>query len=264
MATVLVKSGFYKEAFETIAFTISLLLLVIAISLSPLFNASGTSPITTLVCMVLVSVTTFLSTLKERVHALPSIFKKLHGFLAFLLVFAVILSPWVGFVDIVEFSVVVFLAGSIVFSMFFTRLTKPKKHYAHQEKANRLFSLIFLFTVPLILVFHFGFEELYEKFPIDFLLYFAFIFMACSKIYDDLQRLSLINKNIEPQKQHFENYGLTIREGEIATLLSKGITYKAISEQLSISLPTVKTHAGNIYKKCSVKTRYELTLLLSS
>ncbi|WP_376884270.1 helix-turn-helix domain-containing protein [Belliella marina] len=252
------------EAIETIAFTVSLLLLVVSISLSPLSN-DGTSPtITTLVCMVLVSVTTFLSTLKERVHAIPSIYKKIHSYLAFMLFFAVILSHWVGFVYYVEYSIVVFLVGSVVISMVVIRLTKPKKRYVHLEKSNRVFSLVFMVIVPLILVFHFGFEKAYENFPIDFLLYIGFTLLAISKIYDDLQRLSLINKGVEPHKRHFENYGLTLREGEIAALLSKGITYKAISDQLSISLPTVKTHAGNIYKKCSVKTRYELTQLLNS
>jgi DNA-binding NarL/FixJ family response regulator len=55
---------------------------------------------------------------------------------------------------------------------------------------------------------------------------------------------------------------LTKREQEIATLLTKGITYKEISESLFISMPTVKTHTSNIYKKCGVKNRSELTALL--
>jgi DNA-binding NarL/FixJ family response regulator len=88
--------------------------------------------------------------------------------------------------------------------------------------------------------------------------------LALHKIYDDLQRLSLVNKTVNPQKQHFKNYGLTEREEEIAKLLIQGITYQMISEQLFIALPTVKTHASNIYKKCNVKTRHELTFVITN
>lgn len=72
----------------------------------------------------------------------------------------------------------------------------------------------------------------------------------------------MVKTGIEPQKQQFKNYGLTEREEEIALLLTKGNTYRSISEQLYISLPTVKTHASNIYKKCALKTRHELTARL--
>ncbi|NLR91403.1 helix-turn-helix transcriptional regulator [Flammeovirga sp. SR4] len=77
-----------------------------------------------------------------------------------------------------------------------------------------------------------------------------------------MQRLSLINNDIAPNKQQFKNYALTKREQEIASLLQKGVTYQKIADQLFISLPTVKTHASNIYKKCGVKTRNELSNLL--
>ncbi|MFN3999305.1 helix-turn-helix domain-containing protein [Algoriphagus sp.] len=252
------------ESLEAIAFTVSLLLLVVSISLSPLSNDGASSTISTMICMVLISVTTFLSTLKERIHAIPEIYKKIHFCVAALLIFAVFLNQLNGFDTYVEYSIVAFLIGSIVISMLIVRFTKPLKRYVHLERANRFFSFAFLVLVPSSLIFNFGFEGNYASLPIDFLLYIGFTLLAVSKIYDDLQRLSLIDKGLGPQKQHFENYGLTVREEEIAALLSKGITYKAISDQLSISLPTVKTHAGNIYRKCSVKNRFELTQLLNS
>ncbi|WP_185152547.1 LuxR C-terminal-related transcriptional regulator [Fulvivirga aurantia] len=56
---------------------------------------------------------------------------------------------------------------------------------------------------------------------------------------------------------------MTQREQEIATLLFEGLTYQDITHKLHISLPTVKTHTSNIYKKCSVKNRHELSRLLS-
>ncbi len=253
------------ETIETIAFTASLLLLVISISLSPLFGENeigSTSAVFTLICMTLVSSTTFLITLSERHHTIKPIYKRAHIYLAASLIIGVLVTYLVGYLVYVQYAVIVFLICSIAASMIIVRVTKPLKRFAHLEKSSRFFAITFLILVPFYLIFHYGFEREYEKLPMGFLLYMAFILLAVSKIYDDLQRLSLIRKGVEPQKQHFKNYGLTEREEEIATLLSKGITYQSISEQLFISLPTVKTHAGSIYKKCGVKTRHELTLLL--
>jgi len=148
--------------------------------------------------------------------------------------------------------------------MMIIRMTKPIRIFAHQEKAARIFALVFALLVPIYLIFLFGFEEQYEKLQVGILIPIAFFSLAAHKIYDDLQRLSIIGRRLEPQKQNFKNYGLTKREEEIAGLLLKGCTYQSISDQLFISLPTVKTHTTNIYKKCSVKTRHELTALISS
>ena len=51
---------------------------------------------------------------------------------------------------------------------------------------------------------------------------------------------------------------LTEREGEIATLLIKGKTYKMIASELYVSENTVKTHVKNIYSKAGVQSRTEL------
>lgn len=51
--------------------------------------------------------------------------------------------------------------------------------------------------------------------------------------------------------------GLSLREQEILTLLSKGFRYKEIAEKLFISLETVRTHVRNIYEKLQVNSRTE-------
>lgn len=48
---------------------------------------------------------------------------------------------------------------------------------------------------------------------------------------------------------------LSEREREILELLSKGLFYKEISNQLTISIQTVKKHCFNIYKKLHVNNR---------
>ena len=50
---------------------------------------------------------------------------------------------------------------------------------------------------------------------------------------------------------------LSNRENEILHLLSKGLLYKEISDQLSISVNTVSQHIHNIYEKLHVQNRTE-------
>ncbi|HEX5155421.1 MAG TPA: response regulator transcription factor [Parafilimonas sp.] len=59
------------------------------------------------------------------------------------------------------------------------------------------------------------------------------------------------------QKQSPEISTLTAREKEILELLSKGLLYKEIAFQLSISIDTVKRHCFNIYEKLHVSNRTE-------
>lgn len=48
---------------------------------------------------------------------------------------------------------------------------------------------------------------------------------------------------------------LSIREKEILDLLSKGLRYKEIADQLFLSTETVRTHIRNIYEKLQVNSR---------
>ncbi|MGN6616390.1 MAG: response regulator transcription factor [Ilyomonas sp.] len=50
---------------------------------------------------------------------------------------------------------------------------------------------------------------------------------------------------------------LSPREEEVLDLLSKGLLYKEIAAQLSISIDTVKRHCFNIYEKLHVSNRTE-------
>ena len=59
------------------------------------------------------------------------------------------------------------------------------------------------------------------------------------------------------EKDSHTDYHLTKRELDILQLLSKGMLYKEISQQLSISNNTVKQHIHNIYEKLHVQNRTE-------
>jgi PAS domain S-box-containing protein len=55
-----------------------------------------------------------------------------------------------------------------------------------------------------------------------------------------------------------EEYGLTPRETEIASLLIKGEKYTDMAEALHISEATLKTHIHHIYEKVGVRNRLQL------
>jgi DNA-binding NarL/FixJ family response regulator len=57
--------------------------------------------------------------------------------------------------------------------------------------------------------------------------------------------------------ENVEINALTSREKEVLDLLSKGLLYKEIAFQLSISIDTVKRHCFNIYDKLHVSNRTE-------
>lgn len=51
---------------------------------------------------------------------------------------------------------------------------------------------------------------------------------------------------------------LTNAEQRVAGLMCRGLTYKAIADELIVSYHTVKKHVQNIYFKCGINSRYEL------
>lgn len=54
-----------------------------------------------------------------------------------------------------------------------------------------------------------------------------------------------------------DDFGLTSREKEVLEHLAKGSSNKEISNNLFVSVETVKSHIKNIYKKLEVKNRME-------
>ena len=63
--------------------------------------------------------------------------------------------------------------------------------------------------------------------------------------------------SFQSSKQNKDIESLTAREKQVLELLSKGLLYKEIAVQLSISIDTVKRHCFNIYEKLHVSNRTE-------
>ncbi|MBN2510451.1 MAG: helix-turn-helix transcriptional regulator [Spirochaetales bacterium] len=57
-------------------------------------------------------------------------------------------------------------------------------------------------------------------------------------------------------------YQISSREKEITELLIKGNSYREIMYELKITMPTVKTHVSNIYKKTHTGSRIKLVQLI--
>lgn len=57
---------------------------------------------------------------------------------------------------------------------------------------------------------------------------------------------------------------LTQTEQKVAELMYNGLTYKAIAKELVVSYHTIKKHIENIYTKCGVKSRFQLSKWLEN
>ncbi|SNY94553.1 regulatory protein, luxR family [Flagellimonas pacifica] len=257
------------ETWETIALMFSLLLLIISSTAETAEKVIRDNPnpneptdVFILLAMVLVGLATPLNVMAERRHNLSSFWKKVLYSIAAILFVATIIGFFTNTLDYLQYAASLFLGVSVIASMVLIRVTKPQKRLQHIEKLERIFALIFLLVVPLSLFINFINSEVGQTLKVGFTLPLVFILISANKIWDDLQRLSILKSNVSPNEQHFKNFFLTEREKEIAKLLTKGKTYKQISEELFISLPTVKTHTSNMYKKLKVKNKHELIVML--
>lgn len=59
-------------------------------------------------------------------------------------------------------------------------------------------------------------------------------------------------------------YNLSDREIEVTVLVLEGYNNQKIAQQIFLSVPTVKTHVSNVFKKTGVQNRFELMSLLKS
>ena len=90
-----------------------------------------------------------------------------------------------------------------------------------------------------------------------------FIFWCCIYILLQIKELKNRQLRILELPDHFKKkYIITPREIQIIKLLLKGLSYKEIIYELNITMPTVKTHISNIYKKTSTTSKMGLAILI--
>jgi DNA-binding NarL/FixJ family response regulator len=69
---------------------------------------------------------------------------------------------------------------------------------------------------------------------------------------------------LRPTPSPLGNLGLTERERDVAELAVSGFSYAQIARDLFVAQTTVGYHLSNIYAKCGVRSRHELTELVRS
>ena len=79
-----------------------------------------------------------------------------------------------------------------------------------------------------------------------------------SRFFDYFQK-SYKEETTTSNEENLLSY-LTQREEEVLDLLTQGVTYKGVAQQLFISETTVKTHVNNIFQKLQVNDRTRAVL----
>ncbi|WP_018756177.1 response regulator [Paenibacillus terrigena] len=69
-----------------------------------------------------------------------------------------------------------------------------------------------------------------------------------------------LTRGIRQRTTQVESDGLTEREKEVLLLIAEGKTNKDISEELHISIKTVKSHVSNLLMKCEMDDRTQLAI----
>ena len=80
-----------------------------------------------------------------------------------------------------------------------------------------------------------------------------------SRFFEYFQKTSRSEGNKVSAEENLLQY-LTQREEEVLDLLTQGVTYKGVANQLFISETTVKTHVNNIFQKLQVNDRTQAVL----
>ena len=70
-----------------------------------------------------------------------------------------------------------------------------------------------------------------------------------------LTRMQQIPEHVKPEAG--PEYHLTKREKEVLACMVNGLSYKMISDQLSIGYETVRSHVKKIYEKLHVNSKSE-------
>jgi DNA-binding CsgD family transcriptional regulator len=256
---------------ETIFLSISFLLLITAIT-STYFSTtpyqSSAQGVFLMGTIILVALATPLNVFKERDITVKSEIKTALLYFSIALLLLSLLSYFFHFMDVLQYIIGAYLMISIIYSMILVRRTKPSNRVKHREKTERRIALLCISILPITLIFdyypeYFSIIEFNYGNPLKFTVPLLFIIIATGKLVDDIKRLSLFNPEIKKNEQNMNNYHFTKREKEIVDLIIKGATYNQISEELFISLATVKTHVSNIYRKAEVNNKIGLLNLVT-
>lgn len=93
-----------------------------------------------------------------------------------------------------------------------------------------------------------------------------FICAAAKKHWSDinyypanfLEKNTIIHDHVSNVLENFGNESLSAREREVALLIIRGYSLKAIADMLGVAMGTTKVHCKNLYKKLEINSQSEL------
>jgi DNA-binding CsgD family transcriptional regulator len=163
-------------------------------------------------------------------------------------------------IELIAYNIIYCL---ITYTMIYVRKVKSTDYMKHRKI---YMAVICLGIIPLSISYDFfilraGQFSVWDT-NVALSLPILFISLSSIKIVSDIGRLSRLRLGRKPEID-LAAFELTQRELEVVHLLVNGVSYKLIGEQLFISLPTVKTHISNIYRKTNVNNKVALINLIS-
>lgn len=261
------------ENLETIVFAGSFLLLIVLLTvqgLSSFFSkemAQQLDPILSW-ALLLLGLTTALNIHREREISFRRLANTyLYGIFGIAGGIVLVLQL-IGKMDLAESIAMSAMILAIAWGMGLVLLTVPSMMIRHRNRIERYTSWGFFAMVLIIncmgLAEHY-FPEAGILVPDSpYLLALIFIFLCVNKVWDDLRRLSLLSGSQQLNPHAVSRLRISPREQEVMALLITGKSYQQIADELFISLPTVKTHVSNIYRKTEVRNKVELINQLQS
>ena len=82
--------------------------------------------------------------------------------------------------------------------------------------------------------------------------------VLATRFFEYFEDYTFQEETTTPEENYLDD--LTPREAEVLGLLTEGVTYKGVANQLYISETTVKTHVNNIFQKLQVNDRTQAVL----
>lgn len=276
LITIIIQLICYRKKMEnlvTILFAASFLFLIVVLTAQGLGNMYSNrvgqilEPLLSW-AMLFLGLTTALNIHQERIFGIRNPADKLVIGLFVMAGITVLILQLVGEIVMSQLIASVIMFAAIAWGMGLVLATKPAMSIHHRNQIERQTSWLFFGLVILLA----GLYLAQEFFPQTglrlpdgpYIVSLFFIFLCIGKILDDLKRLSLLSDQQPINPHMITNLGISPRETEVMDLLMKGSSYQQIADQLFISLPTVKTHVSNIYRKAGVSNKVGLINLINT
>lgn len=187
------------------------------------------------------------------------VLKKIFLGLSVISVLAVLLLDLFRNRDLVIVSVISAMTISIAVSMIYSVIEDFRNKGKRKSIPLMITTSIFL---PCLVILNFfpDILNISQEVQIQFHILPGFYTLLCIHMLYDLKG-QFWNK-----KMNYDSFvtskGISPREKEVMDLIFVGDSYQVISDKLSISLSTVKTHISNIFRKTGTSNKVELIALI--